>query len=230
MNGIHDMGGMHGFGAVQREEREPVFHEPWERRVFGLLLATGRLSPFPRQGGLRSSIENLDPATYLSSSYYDRWERALEKALVAKGHITAEEMIARTEYFQANPEAETSRSTTEEDPSSLLRALKKGRRPHVEAGIAAKFNPGDIVIARTTNPIGHTRLPRYVRGKRGVIELYYGTHIFQDTLPEGIEPEAQPVYSVRFQAIELWGESAEPGVTIYLDLWEDYLEQVKDQS
>ena len=224
MNGIHDMGGMHGFGPVPREEDEPVFHAPWEGRIFGIMLAVGPHRLFPRHGGLRAGLENLAPARYLASSYYERWVLALEGAVVEKGVVTAEELDARTEFLHQKPEASLVRR---EDPEQVGRTLEwlGTRRPlHKDVGVVAGFAVGGAVRARNANPLGHTRLPRYVRGKRGVIERIHGVHAFQDTVPQGVEPLPQAVYSVRFDAGELWGESAEARETLHVDMWESYLE------
>ena len=224
MNGIHDMGGMHGFGPIPREENEPVFHAPWEGRIYGIILAMGPHRVFPRQGGLRARLENLAPAQYLASSYYERWVLALEGAVIEKGVVTTEELGARTEFFHQHPEASLARREDTEQVGRTLEWLGTRRPPHKDVGVVAGFAVGDAVRARNINPPGHTRLPRYVRGKRGVIDRIHGVHAFQDAVPQDAEPQPQTVYSVRFDARELWGESAEARETLYTDMWESYLE------
>lgn len=218
MNGVHDMGGMHGFGSVEPEEHEPVFHEPWEGRVYGMRRILGS-----RAGG-RPGIENLDPAVYLASSYYEKWLRATEASLVAKGILTAEELEAKTEFFRHNPDASV---PSRKDPEMLERiagATYAPQRLHREVGIVPRFAVGDRVRARNMNPPGHTRLPRYVRGKIGLVTLYHGVHDFQDAVPAGTDPKPQPVYNVRFDAGELWGREAEANQSLQIDMWESYLE------
>ncbi|MEE9261592.1 MAG: nitrile hydratase subunit beta [Dehalococcoidia bacterium] len=225
MNGIHDMGGMHGFGPIEYEENEPVFHAVWEGRMYGLRRAIARYQ-ITAPHGSRYVIESLDPAVYLTSSYYERWLLTTEKALIEKGLLTAEELDAKTEFFREHREASLPRR---EDPEELERILTATyyRQPlHREVGVVPRFKVGDRVKARNINPMGHTRLPRYVRGKRGVIARYHGVHDFQDTVPEGFEAKPQPVYSVRFEGSELWGDVAEANQSLYIDMWESYMEPV----
>lgn len=220
MNGIHDMGGMHGFGSIKREENEPVFHHSWEGRMFAIQVAT----PVPIPGGSRNNIENMEPARYLTSSYYEKWLHARVKGLIDAGALTGQELDARTAFFRDNPDATLPRR---EDPELVQRVLERTHTPrplHRDVDIQPQFRIGDAVRARNMHPPGHTRLPRYVRGKRGVVVQFYGIHNFQDALPPGVEAPPQPVYSVRFEASELWGESAEANGAVYLDMWESYLE------
>ena len=218
MNGIHDMGGMHGFGPVEPEEDEPVFHEPWEGRMYGLMATAGR-GLFSRQ-----AIESIEPALYLASSYYERWMLALEKGLAERGDVTAEELDDRTSCFRQNPEAKSARREDPELAERVRVGMYRQRSPQREALSPPKFRVGDPVTARNTNPAGHTRLPRYVRGRRGVVARLNGVYETPDTVDgnEGWPP--QLVYNVRFLASELWGDSAEPNGTLHIDMWESYLE------
>lgn len=220
MDGIHDMGGMHGFGPIIREENEPLFHHEWEKRV----LAMGVAVPVPVPGGSRNNIENMDPAHYLSSSYYEKWLHARIKGLIDAGALTEEELETRVALFRDRPEAET---PAHPDPDRV-RAELAGKRTvsttpsHVE--VRPRFRSGDPVRARNIHPAGHTRLPRYVRGKAGTITRFYGIHNLQDAeLPVGCRRREQPLYAVRFESRELWGESAEAQDAVYLDMWEGYL-------
>jgi nitrile hydratase len=229
VNGIHDMGGMHGFGPVVREDDEPVFHEEWERRVFGIQLAK---SPEVRTiGGARYTIEHMDPAHYLASSYYEHWLVNLEAGVVDVGLATREELAARAANFRDHPGATVPRR---EDPGQVERAISRVHEPEVldrPDGAAPRFTVGDRVRARNVHPLGHTRLPRYVRGKRGQVASLVGIHDFQDTDPHGQRiGGAQAVYNVRFAGEELWGESAEAGSEVYVDLWDSYLEPDPDQT
>ena len=223
MNGIHDMGGMHGFGPVEYEKDEPVFHGAWERRIYGMTTAIERHRIYAPHGN-RFAIESIDPALYLASSYYERWLLVTEKALIEKGLLTLAELDTKTEFFREHPEANLPRV---EDPQQLERVLTATyarETLHQELGVAPRFKVGDAVRGRNINPPGHTRLPRYVRGKRGVIARYHGVHHFQDSVPEGSEPKPQPVYNVRFEGSELWGDAAEPNQSLYIDMWESYVE------
>ena len=217
MNGVHDMGGMHGFGPVAPEENEPVFHEEWEGRVFGMSVGFGGKL---RVGG-RFELESLDPADYLEFSYYQKWLQAMENSLVERGVVTAEELKEKTEHYRRNPEAPVPRL---EDPERVPRSISRLRlhySPVVESDVAPRYSIGDRLRARNVNPPGHTRLPRYIRGKLCVIAGYYGIHELQDTENSG---DPQPVYSVRFEGADLWGETAEQNQALYIDMWESYLE------
>jgi len=219
MDGIHDMGGMHGFGPIKREKNEPIFHHPWEGRVLGIVRAT----PVPIPGGMRNAIENMDPGHYLTSSYYEKWLHARIKGLIDSEVLTEEELNERMAFFRDNPDADMPRSENPEGVKRMLEQIYAPRSPRREADIQPKFNIGDRVQTRSMHPAGHTRLPKYARGKHGVVTRFYGIHNFQDATPPGEEVPPQPLYAVRFEARELWGESAETNDALYLDMWENYL-------
>jgi nitrile hydratase len=224
MNGVHDMGGMHGFGRVRREENEPVFHEMWEGRLVGMRNVAG--TGVQRPGGFRYATESLDPAFYLSASYYERWLETFVAGLVKRGLITAEELAQRIDLYAEEPDAPLPRT---ENPEKAREAVERLRRRqdlhHYEVTVAPRFQPGDEVRARNIHSRGHTRMPRYVRGKRGVICRCYGVHdVLDHEAPDDPIPPPQPVYSVRFDMEELWGDSAEPGEYLYIDLWESHLQ------
>jgi nitrile hydratase len=222
MNGVHDMGGMHGFGPVVREAHEPVFHGDWERRVQGVM-RTALARGLYNLDEMRHGIERMAPAAYLAASYYERWLAAAERLLAEKGVVRPAELEARVALLAADPDAPLPRS---EDPAFVerMRARLTARPSYEREGPAPRFAVGDRVRARNLHPTGHTRLPRYARGKRGVIHALRGCHIFPDTHAHGQGEQPRPLYSVRFEARELWGESAEAGGGVYLDLWESYLE------
>ncbi len=103
--------------------------------------------------------------------------------------------------------------------------IRKGRTAaRRTVAVTAKFKPGDAVIARNMHPRGHTRIPRYARGRRGTIDRDHGVFVFPDTNAELAGETPQHVYSVRFSARELWGDDASPHDAIYIDLWDDYLD------
>ena len=219
MNGIHDMGGMHGFGPIDLEEHEPLFPASWDwRLIFAIRRSLGTL------GWGRVDIENLDPAVYLTSSYYERSLQAAENALIERGLVTSDELDAKTELFRQDPEARVPRREDLEQMERTLKRMFAWQPLHREVGIVPRFKVGDAVKTRNINPPGHTRLPRYVRGKRGVIAMYHGVHGFRDGVLQGSEGEPQAVYNVRFGASELWGDVAEVNQSLYIDLWESYLE------
>ena len=222
MNGIHDMGGMHGFGPVPREEAEPVFHAPWEGRMLGILLSLGTQGVHDPHG-LRDALENMEPAQYLGLGYYERWLSVTEKALIAKGFLTAAELDERTDVFKSQPDAQVSRREDQELRDRMLHAVYTRKSPHQDVEIEPRFKVGDSVTVRNVHAEGHTRLPRYVRGKQGVISRIHGVHDIHDTQPNDQNVSPQPVYNVRFDGRELWGESAEPHQGLHLDMWESYL-------
>jgi nitrile hydratase len=216
MNGIHDMGGMHGFGPIVVEQDEPVFHAPWEGRVYALR--------GPLVGSVRATIERMNPAHYLATTYYEKWLWAKIQNLLANGAFTQAELDERIAYFRANPAAEPPRR---DDPEAAREAVALTHKPvshRHETGAAHAFAIGERVRAKNVHPAGHTRLPRYVRGKVCVIVKHYGVQEFNDGLP-GETQAPQPLYNVRFEAQELWGESAEANSAVYLDMWESYLER-----
>lgn len=221
MNGVHDLGGMHGFGPVVREPDEPVFHHPWERRVFALTLAAGFLGRWNLDMA-RHARERMPPAEYLAASYYERWLWGLERLLVEHGLVTPAELEAR----RRDP-----RSPVAPAPGvrplpaeEVDRVLARGGPATVAVELPPRFKPGDAVVARNLHPVGHTRLPRYVRGRRGVVERDHGVFVFPDTHAMGAGPQPQHLYNVRFAARELWGPDASARDHVHLDLFEAYLD------
>ena len=216
MNGAHDMGGAHGFGPVIQEDDEPYFHAPWEERAFAMALASGGgrwnldMSRFAR--------EDVLPSDYLARSYYEIWLHGLERLLVENDAVTADELeAART----GSNFAKVADPALQADMVPTL--MRRGGSTRVDEDIAPKFVAGDRVRASTESPKTHTRCPRYVRGRHGVIDRDHGVFVFPDTNAHGGGPKPQHVYAVRFEAEELWG-SANEGGAVYVDLWDDYLE------
>jgi nitrile hydratase len=226
MNGIHDMGGMQGAGPVAPESDEPVFHEQWEKLVFAIETATSCQGLY-NSAEFRHAIERLNWKQYLESSYYERWLAAMETLLSEKGIISTEELEARIKQVKEHPEV-IANFPASNGPSRLAGRLEKimreGGSARRETGLAPRFKPGDKVAARNIHPGGHTRLPRYIRGKRGAIGRVHGAFILPDTHAHGRGKNPEPVYTVRFDAREVWGEQAAAHDSLYVDLWESYLE------
>ncbi|MEX2480923.1 MAG: nitrile hydratase subunit beta [Gammaproteobacteria bacterium] len=205
MNGIHDMGGLTCFGPIRREVDEPVFHDDWERRVFAMMMLSGGvLGPVD---SYRHAMERMDPVNYLETTYYEHWLAALERLSVERG-------LAEAPRASAPLDADVIDAIV----ASGMPATREGE------GGAPRFAVGDAVLAKNLNPAGHTRLPRYVRGRRGTIADYHGNHVFPDTAAHLAGEHPQPLYSVRFSARELWGPDAAASDCLYIDLWESYLE------
>jgi len=218
VNGVHDMGGLQGMGPVQYEKDEPVFHARWEGRIWAMNRATAwrkwNLDAF------RYSIETLPAVDYLRMSYYERWGASLEARLVKYGLVTREEM----ESGKAAPGSTKATPALTLETSSLW--LNRGIASSKDPGVPPLFEVGQRVRARNINPIGHTRLPRYARGKTGVVTRDHGVYIFPDTNAHFHGEKRQHVYSVQFSARELWGESVSPRDSVHIDMWDDYLERV----
>lgn len=216
MNGVHDMGGMHGMGPVQPERNEPVFHHRWEARVFALTRAMSRFGRW-NIDAQRHQRELIPAAEQLRMSYYERWLEALSKLLVRHAFLGADELVSgksasgAVKPIPALPAAKVPAFIASGSPAS-----RKTDRP-------PRFWPGQRVRARNVNPTGHTRLPRYVRGKTGIVDRVQGVFVFPDTNAHFLGESPRHVYSVRFEARELWGEAATSLDSVYVDLWEDYL-------
>jgi nitrile hydratase subunit beta len=216
MNGVHDMGGMHGMGPIQYEKNEPVFHARWESRVFALNSALGAWRKW-NVDAWRHDIELLPPADYLRLSYYEKWFAALEKRVVKYGLVTKEEVES----------GHAAAGSTKAAPALTLemaRTINRGIPSSKDASVLPLFQVGQHVRTRNTHPSGHTRLPRYARGKTGQILRDHGVYSFPDTNAQYQGEKRQHVYSVRFAARELWGEQASARDFVHLDLWDDYLE------
>ncbi len=216
MNGPHDLGGQLGFGPV-----DPVSAplQPWEGRALGLTLCAGALGRWTLDES-RHARESLPPPVYYTSSYFEIWTRALEALLLRHGLITEAELAApdTTPKGPAHPRRL--------DPDRIPAALARGGPTDRALDTPPRFAPGDRVRARNLHPKGHTRLPRYVRGRTGTVEADHGGHVFPDTNAHGLGEAPQRLYTVVFDGAELWGPDAEPGLRISIDAWESYLEPV----
>jgi nitrile hydratase subunit beta len=217
MNGVHDMGGMHGFGAVEPEADEPVFHAPWEGRVLAMNRAMGYLGLWNIDIG-RFSRESLPPDVYLGSSYYRKWTLGLEDLTVSYGLVGEDEFATGRALHPAAP---VKRTLTQADAVKVL-ARGSYERP---ASAPARFKAGDRVRMKNMHPPGHTRLPRYVRGRVGVIECVRGCHVFPDAVVAGRGEEPHWLYTVVFDGRELWGEGSDPTVKVSVEAWEPYLDE-----
>ena len=225
MNGVHDLGGMHGLGRVDVEGNEPVFHNPWEKVVFGTMVATLGQGMY-NLDEFRHGIEVMGPAHYLTSSYYEHWLETIEKNLIEKGVIDRDELDARTQEFLKDPDASVAQREDPELADSLSQLVRAGASSRREVSAKPQFEVGDRVRTRNVHPRGHTRLPQYVRDKQGVVERVYDAFVLPDANAHGEGENPQYVYCVRFDAEEMWGDSAEPREVVYVDLWESYLEPV----
>jgi len=215
MNGIHDMGGMQDMGPVVVEKAEPVFHAPWEGRVFAMYNVID--GDWPGGSG-RYQRELIPPADYLRMSYYERTMTSLIELLVQSG------MMTRAELETGVATGGNSKGRQRLTAPQALKMMADGEGSSSSAPAVARFRVGERVRARNLNPAGHTREPRYVRGKPGTIALDHGVFVFNDSLVQGLGPKPQHLYSVRFMARDLWGEAASAIDSVHADLWDDHLE------
>ncbi len=232
------MGGMHGFGPVVRERDEPVFHHEWERRIFALAIAMMGSRTF-NIDQYRQAIERMPPDQYLATSYYEHWLYAFERLLIEKGVVARTEIDVVMAALRAGArppqppvgKAESAVGAAEnaQDAAGVAEALGGGARSlRYDESYRARFKEGDRVVARNMNPVGHTRVPRYVRGHHGVICRDWGVFIFPDTHARGEGANPQHCYAVEFEARELWGGEYPADDRVYVDLWEDYLDAERD--
>jgi nitrile hydratase len=217
MNGGQDLGGMMGLGPIDPERDEPWFHADWERRAFGVTLAMGATGAWNLDAS-RHARESLHPADYLSSSYYEIWTKGLEKLVVQAGLVSGDELRAGHALSEPAPVKRVLKG------ADVPAALARGGPTDRPAEKPARFAVGDAVLTRVMHPTGHTRLPRYARGKRGVIERVRGVFVFPDSNARGEGEGPQWLYTVRFAGPELWGEGTDPTLTVSIDAWESYLE------
>jgi nitrile hydratase len=217
MNGVHDMGGMQDMGAVQREKNEPVFHQRWEGRVWGMMWLGSAWGKW-NLDAMRHAIERIPPTDYLRMSYYEKWLAALVDLVVGRGLVT------RGELESGKPAAGSAKATPPVKAEGVPALIARGNPVKRDVAVAARFQVGQRVRGRNINPVTHTRLPRYARGKLGTIERDHGVFLLADSNAHFQGEKPQHLYSVRFTARELWGEQAAPRDAVYVNLWDDHLE------
>jgi nitrile hydratase beta subunit len=217
MNGVHDMGGMQDMGAVQREKNEPVFHQRWEGRVWGMMWLGSAWGKW-NLDAMRHAIERIPPADYLRMSYYEKWLAALVDLVTGRGLVT------RAELESGKPAAGSAKATPPVKAEGVPALIGRGNPVKRDVAVAARFQVGQRVRGRNINPVTHTRLPRYARGKIGTVERDHGVFLFADSNAHFQGEKPQHLYSVRFAARELWGEQAAPRDAVYVNLWDDHLE------
>ena len=218
MNWIHDMGGMQDMGPIRHEEKEPVFHEAWEGRVYAINRALGPWGKWNIDAS-RHGIELLPPADYLRMSYYEKWLVRTIALLVQQKMLTAEEI--ESGHPAPGSQKLTPRLTA---TSAAATAIQRENFMRPDTKVQARFRLGQHVRTLNINPTGHTRLPRYARGRRGTIVRHHGIFVFPDSNAHFLGEQPQHLYSVQFSAQELWGRSASPRDSVHLDLWDSYLE------
>lgn len=229
MNGVHDLGGMEGFGPVPVDD-DAAFHADWERLVFGMV-RTVRSDGVYNVDESRHGIERMAPAAYLGSTYFERWLSSLERNLVEKGVLAESELAAAVERAREHEEP-AALVSERRDPelAAVVREAFERDASFDRPGDEPRFEPGGAVRVRNAHPRGHTRCPRYVRRASGVVAESHGNYVLPDAVVAG-EERAEPLYTVRFEAAELWGPDAEnPTDTVSIDLWEPYLRAEGDDE
>jgi len=207
MDGIHDLGGMNGFGAVEPERDEPVFHEPWESVAFAMnALGIAVLRAY-NADEYRHAIERMDPAHYLTASYYERVFTGVATLLVEKGVVARDDLEARAG-----------------GPFPLARPVAENPTADLSPQARRRFAIGDAVVVRNIHPAGHTRMPRFVRGKRGTVVHVAPPFSFPDAAAHGRAHRTEHTYHVEFPARELWDDASRADDTVIVDLWDCYVE------
>ena len=217
MNGPQDLGGQMGFGPVAPEKDEPIFHAEWEKRALGVTLATGAFGAWNIDES-RHARETLPPAEYYSSSYYQIWIKGLETLLQRHGFVSAADLATGKAVDGTAPPKRVLKA------ADVAATLAKGGPCDRPVETPARFKAGDKVRTKNFNPTGHTRLPRYARAKSGVVEAVREGYVFPDTNAHHKGEDPQWLYTVVFDGPEIWGEGADPTLTVSIDAWESYLE------
>lgn len=218
MDGPHDLGGRQGFGAVDVDEKEEAFHAPWEARIYGLVNAMTR-QPDWSIDWFRHCRELIAPVDYLTRPYYDQWMQTYAAMLIASGAATVEEVATGKAVGPASGQPPPM------TPRDVETVKKMALNTEQEIDSSPAFAPGDAVTAKKLGSPTHTRLPGYIRGHSGIVEAYRGAHVLPDANAL-CEERAEPLYTVGFEASELWPEAKGRQEKIFVDMWESYLESV----
>ncbi|KQZ19106.1 nitrile hydratase subunit beta [Mesorhizobium sp. Root552] len=218
MNGPQDLGGQMGFGPVAPEKDEPIFHAEWEKRALGVTLAAGAFGAWNIDES-RHARETLPPAEYYTSSYYQIWIKGLETLLQRHGFVSAADLAAGKAVDGTAPPKRVLKA------ADVAATLARGGPCDRPMETPARFKAGDRVRTKNFNPTGHTRLPRYARAKNGLVEAVREGYVFPDSNAHQKGEVPQWLYTVVFDGPEIWGEGADPTLTVSIDAWESYLEQ-----
>ncbi len=216
----HDLGGMRGFGSVDRSQSE-LFAKQWEESVFGMTLACGMLGRWNLDQS-RCAREQMEPAHYLAGSYYEHWLHGLELLLVEHG------LVSETELQSGESVGGGELPAVER--AQIAKILRSGASTQLPADTAPRFAIDTRVTVRAVMPQPHTRAPRYTHGRHGIIVYHHGAHVFPDAHAARGEKQSQHLYSVRFETEQLWDEKETGRLAVYVDLFEAYLEAVDGAS
>lgn len=230
MNGVFDLGGTDGLGPIDAPPEEPPFSHDWERAVFAMQLSC-MIGGWFGIDSFRHGIEQMDPVTYLSTSYYEHWLHSFEHHGIAKGHIDPDELDRRTQHFLDHPDAPLPSHEPNPQLIEIVETLSKQGAPAARPTDAPiGFHVGDVVRVRSVAPLGHTRMARYVRGKVGTVVAYRGSFVFPDSAGNERGEDPQHLYTIQLSGAELWGEEyADPRTSSTFDVWEPYIEMVRER-
>jgi nitrile hydratase beta subunit len=224
MNGVHDLGGTDGLGPIDPKDDEPVFRSEWEKAVFTMLPAT-LVKGFYNLDQIRFGLEQMPPGDYLTSRYFEHWLYTIEKNCVEAGVIDPAELDERTDHYLANPDAPLPARQNPDLDALVETVCRMGASARREIAGPPRFTAGTRVRVADDHPFGHTRRARYIRGKTGVIDVVHGSFVYPDKAGNGLGDDPHFVYTVRFDAAELWGaEAAAPNNSVCFDVWEPYIQ------
>ncbi|MEO3417161.1 nitrile hydratase subunit beta [Roseovarius sp. CAU 1744] len=218
MDGIHDMGGMHGFGNIPCDQ-DGTFDHDWQKRAFALTEALAWSVPFCADEH-RHAIERIAPEEYLRRDYFEKWAIAAAMLVQEAGLVDQQELDTGRKRFDIVQEGHAAAG-----PAEVLAATRAGAEMTFPSAAATpRFGMGQPVRVLANSPAGHTRVPRYARKHVGCITANSGVFQFADSMAAGRGPCPQHCYTVEFLATDLWGSAADPNGRVCLDLWESYLE------
>jgi nitrile hydratase subunit beta len=238
----HYLGGLEGLPAIELERR--VFVEDWERRIFGIHVAMMGLSAslagavpgyaldeVPTAfrdvwtwADLRKGAEAMNPFAYFQYRYYEKWLGGITGFFVGQGYVDEEELDKRAAEYRADPDLPLPTRSDDAVDDQVLRYLRKGDTPRRGPAESPRFAVGDAVTVTNVPASDHTRLPGFLRGRTGTVErVFEGNYAyFCSTGADGLGPP-MPVYAVRFEPADVWGDRAEAGAVLYGELYEAYL-------
>lgn len=223
MDGVHDLGGRHGLGAINPEPDEPVFHYDWERSILVMFPAMAMAGAF-NLDQFRSGMEQIPPAEYLQATYYEHWLHSMIHYGTEAGIIDPEDLQRRTRHYLDNPQESAPKAAKPDMVATLEQLIPTGDDYRRETDAPAKYGVGDTVRVLPDVSTTHTRRAGYVRGRVGEVVAAHGAYVYPDSNALGLGEDPHHLYTVRFTSQELWGD--EPGAAnsvVHIDLWEPYL-------
>ncbi len=235
MDGIHDLGGKEGFGSVDPNDPFLGFSQRWHGSVFTIINSLAAAGVMHNSDHFRHAVERIDPISYLDDGYYGRWLGAAENLLVEGGVLEQQQITDRAvaygaqgdERVAARPMQSAGSAPSDDGTDNVSPASEPRLTAERKPVNPAKFSVGDVLLTRMSSVPGHTRLPAYARGRLGTVVAMHGAWVFPDTNAHDQGEQPQHLYTVCFDARELWGEGAD-NLEVCLDLFEPYLHRVEE--